>query len=1055
MRSLYVALVAGAALVATARAGDPPAFDDVPLHAVQFVDKNEGWAVGDDGGVWHTIDGGTSWERQPTGVRASLRSVHFLNPYTGWIAGREELPNGGGSNGVLLFTKDGGLKWQLMTLNSLPGLHRVRFVDNKTGYALGDGCEQFPTGVFMTKDSGRSWQPLPGPRCPGWLAGDFRDAQTGALGGAWNRLASVRGGRVIAADVDTLGGRSVRDLHLMGSTGVAVGQGGLILLKDDKPGTTWSIADLKLARDVQANLDFSAVHGVGNHVWVGGRPGSILLHSADQGTSWEVQKTGQSLPLNGVFFLDDKVGWAVGELSTILATVDGGKTWRAQHRGGQRAALLFAHARPAGLPAEALAMLGGEEGYLTAALRIVGPDPSSAAFSRASDGQRFQAAVRQAGGSAGEMLWQFPSPQHLARSKPEDLLKSWDSLHADHAAEQLLRQLVLTIRMWQPAVIVTDHPDVKEAGFPSESLVAQAVREAFKRAADPKAFPEHLSELGLQPWQASKLYARVEEKAQAQVVMDLTEAAPHLEATPRDFAAPAAALLTDAPTTLPAQCYFQLLESNIAGAEAHRELLAGLPPFAPGGFARRRSEPLREPSTEAVKAIQSRRNLQALAELPANKLVDGDKLLSQIKPALERLPDHQAAPAAFAVANQYVREGQWGLAREVFLLMVQRYPAHSLSADACRWLIRHDSSSEARRRNDLKQFIVNTQLDFHMKERPGKNDGAPLPNEIKPFGSKPNRTKFDPPEVTSEVKQAVYTPGNTAEMARRWYQSSLDLENRLTALGPLFASDPAIQFCLQASRRNIGDLETPTKWYSDFASRVPDGPWRSAAQAELWLTNRSGLPPKPVGICRQTDTRPFLDGKLEEPCWQTAKPMVLKNAIGDTVKDYSTEAWLSYDQDFLYLALRCKHPEDRYVAPVKGRPRDADLRAYDRVSLMLDLDRDYSTYYHFQIDQRGCVCDDCWGDLGWNPRWFVAIHSDKTGWQIEAAIPLTELSGEPLSIGKAWAFNVVRVLPGRGVQAFSIPADVQPRPEGMGLLIFMAEPHTTVEKPSRPMKKEP
>src|SRR5262249_40003258 len=211
MRPFLAALLAGVTLLPSVRAGDLPAFDDAPLHAVQFVDRNEGWAVGDDGVVWHTVDGGKNWERQPTGVRASLRSIHFLNPYTGWIAGREELPNGGGSNGVLLFTKDGGLKWQLMTLNSLPGLHRVRFLDQKTGYAIGDGCDQFPSGVFATINAGRSWQPLPGPRVPGWLAGDFMAHAPGALGGTWNRLASVTY-KVSAADVDTLGGRSVRDL---------------------------------------------------------------------------------------------------------------------------------------------------------------------------------------------------------------------------------------------------------------------------------------------------------------------------------------------------------------------------------------------------------------------------------------------------------------------------------------------------------------------------------------------------------------------------------------------------------------------------------------------------------------------------------------------------------------------------------------------------------------------------------------------------------------------------------------------------------------------------
>src|SRR5205814_364068 len=110
MRSTLFALVLSAALVPCARA-EFRHFEDAALRAVQFVDRSEGWAVGDEGVVWHTIDGGQNWERQPTGVRASLRSLCFVNPYVGWVAGREELP-GGGSVGYLLYTSDGGLKWR-------------------------------------------------------------------------------------------------------------------------------------------------------------------------------------------------------------------------------------------------------------------------------------------------------------------------------------------------------------------------------------------------------------------------------------------------------------------------------------------------------------------------------------------------------------------------------------------------------------------------------------------------------------------------------------------------------------------------------------------------------------------------------------------------------------------------------------------------------------------------------------------------------------------------------------------------------------------------------
>src|SRR5262249_41822571 len=167
-----------------------------------------------------------------------------------------------------------------------------------------------------------------------------------------------------------------------------------------------------------------------------------------------------------------------------------------------------------------------------------------------------------------------------------------------------------------------------------------------------------------------------------------------------------------------------------------------------------------------------------------------------------------------------------------------------------------------------------------------------------------------------------------------------------------------------------------------------------------------------------------------------------QNAAGDTLRDCPTEVRLAYDRDFLYLAVRCTHPAGKQVALAKPRLHDVDLRGQDRVSLMLDLDRDYATCFHLQVDQRGCVCDDCWGDRTWDPRWFVAVQSDATSWTVEGAIPLKALTGEAVAHGHARAFNGVRVGPGASVQSFSQPAEAPEeslRLEGMGLLMFMQE----------------
>ncbi|HEY7315593.1 MAG TPA: YCF48-related protein, partial [Gemmataceae bacterium] len=877
LRTLSITLtILPAILASSLRGAELRNFEDAALHAVQFWDNREGWAIGDEGVIWHTIDGGKHWERQPSGVRASLRGLHFLDPFTGWVVGREELPNGAGTAGVVLYTKDGGIKWQRVMLNMLPGLNRVRFVGEqsgyKIGYLVGDGNDTHPSGVFLTTDSGRSWQPVPGARSASWLAAAFDANGEGALAGAWNRLATVRKDRVFQVNMDTLGGRSLRDLQLRGDDAIAVGQGGLVLRSTRTRGSTWDyVTNLKLPENVRRAWDFHAVHGVGSHYWIVGRPGSVALHSEDRGQKWEVVRIGQPLPLNGIYFTDEKHGWAVGEFGTIAATSDGGKSWQVQHRGGQRAAVLLLHARAGGIPLDTVAHLGGQEGYLCAALRVTGSDQATAALSRSMEGARFAAAMRQAGGAAGEMLWAFPMSSHQLRVSRQDLIRAWDALHEDQAAEQLLRQLVLTIRMWRPAVILTDGAEEKANGFACDSLMAEAVKAAFERAGDPKTFPEQLTGLGLEAWKAAKVYS-VGQGSPAQVKVDLTAIAARLQSTLREFAAGPAGLLAGSAVSLPEQREFCLLDAHVKDAASHRDLMQGVD-LAPGGLARRMLDDPGEMPDDLLKAIRCGSNLKAMSEAPAGPLTDPNRLLAQIGPMLTEMPDDMAGKAAFAVASQYARMGQWALARETFLLLVDRYPTHPLAMESYRWLIRHNASSEARHRHELGQFIVVEDVQHGMPVKEGQTLGKPGEKGankpgIKLPAWKPGSNQIpDLPEIKAKGEGQVYLFAKK-DQVRQWYQSSLDLEPRLAAFGSLLTSDPSVQFCLQAARRNLGDVQKPHKWYTHFVSRQPDGPWRSAALAELWLANRTGPAPKPVWPCRFTETRPRLDGKLDDSCWQ-------------------------------------------------------------------------------------------------------------------------------------------------------------------------------------------
>ncbi|MFL5331329.1 MAG: YCF48-related protein [Gemmataceae bacterium] len=991
--------------------------EDAPLHCVRFVDRNEGWAAGADGVLLHTIDGGAHWERQPVPTKGRINSLKFLTPYFGCAAGREEVQANGSSLGVLLVTHDGGLTWSRIAQGVLPGLQAATFFDDKTGIAAGDGTDRSPGGLYRTRDGGQTWQAVAAPAGAPWLSLSVRHPDHIVLAGAWGRLGTLAKEDFSAADVDPLNGRNINAVAVDRNFAVAVGQGGTVLTSPDSAGRRYGFADLGVPQSLLQQCDFHGVAVLGTHIWVVGRPGTVIFHSADSGKTWQLQPTGQSVPLNAVQFLDADHGWAVGELGVVLATSDGGKTWTPQRRGGQRAAVLSIHANESAVPLDIAAYLGGD-GFLVAATTATTADPATAPSTRAMMPLRLQTAIRKSGGAAAEILSGFPMPAHLQSGDRAALVAHWDRTHAGKAADDLLARLVLAIRIWQPEVIMTDF-----AGSPAETLLVETLQTAFHRAADPTAFAEQIQTLKLTPWQAKKLFTLWDGPGQPHCVVPTTDPNRNLADTPREVAVRVVRLLSEQP--LPKTRGLRLLATTLPEEQARRGLMDGIL-LAPGGTARR-AVPETTVADPVAKPMQELKTLLNLSQSGLPQVGDPGTVLARAGTVLDKLPADRGALAVYALGEQYAKSGQWGLARETFALILVRYPEEPCAADACRWLVRYLSSGEARRRYEQGQSISIAQTDFRQADQiPTKEKPFRPGSGVRPLGS----------SSTSESSAPIQDP----TIARRWLQETIALEPKLAACGPLVANDPAIRFCINSAQRQLGEPDPAKAWLRSFlaeqAGTNSHDAWRDAARMELWLMDRNGLPPRPIVHCKRTNQRPHLDGKLDEMLWKDAVPATLKTATGTVGSEYSSEARFAFDDEYLYIAVECKHPADRALPAIEKRSRDADLGANDRVEILLDIDRDYQTYYRLRVDQRGALAEDCWGDPTWNPRWFVAFKSDASGYTAEIAVTLADLTGSIPSPGQSWAVNVVRVLPGRGVTAWSSPADISPRPEGCGALIF-------------------
>ncbi len=176
---------------------------------------------------------------------------------------------------------------------------------------------------------------------------------------------------------------------------------------------------------------------------------------------------------------------------------------------------------------------------------------------------------------------------------------------------------------------------------------------------------------------------------------------------------------------------------------------------------------------------------------------------------------------------------------------------------------------------------------------------------------------------------------------------------------------------------------------------------------------------------------------LDDACWQAAA-LGLGDPAGKPGSNLGpAEVRLAYDDEFLYVAMLCaKATGCNYARDESPRTHDGDVEKHDRVTLRLDLDRDYATFFELVVDSRGWTADRCWDDAAWNPEWFVAAKCDGACWTAEAAIPLTELNAAPPNSGNAWACQIERRVPSAGVQAWPAPASKRQSPQHFGLLLF-------------------
>jgi photosystem II stability/assembly factor-like uncharacterized protein len=255
------------------------------LFSTCFPTDRDGWMVGELGRIFHTADGGQTWDRQDAGTKRPFLTISCLDPRTAWVAGKE---------GIVYGTSDGGATWKQVQTGSNRHVFSLQFASRERGHGVGD----FGT-MIHTEDAGQTWTVQ---QVPPEVQLPESALDTGVDPGDINLYAASYG------DAD----------HLW-----VVGEFGTIMASDDG-GKTFH----QQHGPVETTL-FGVFFADAKRGWAVGMD-SIILHTEDGGATWVTQPSPIAQRLLYDVVVRGDHGWLVGSAGTVIKSSDGGATWAAE-----------------------------------------------------------------------------------------------------------------------------------------------------------------------------------------------------------------------------------------------------------------------------------------------------------------------------------------------------------------------------------------------------------------------------------------------------------------------------------------------------------------------------------------------------------------------------------------------------------------------------------------------------------------------------------------------------------------------------------------------------
>jgi hypothetical protein len=211
------------------------------------------------------------------------------------------------------------------------------------------------------------------------------------------------------------------------------------------------------------------------------------------------------------------------------------------------------------------------------------------------------------------------------------------------------------------------------------------------------------------------------------------------------------------------------------------------------------------------------------------------------------------------------------------------------------------------------------------------------------------------------------------------------------------------------------------------------------AALPLWSATRNALKPEYRLTVPELPSPPKIDGRLDNPIWETA--VVLENFTQFEPQEgraptERTVAYLAHDRDHLYIAFRCDDSNAKAIRACLA-PRD-QVRGDDGVTVYLDTFNDMKRAFVFEVNPCGIQSDGVFTEGGgggggrrgrggfdqidrsWNTYFLAAAEMDDEGYTVEMAIPFKSLRF-PNRESQEWGLQIMRSIRRKNEEIFWAP----------------------------------